>query len=124
MVRDDLFKNSAVVINELAKAYSRVCPTALMLVITNPINAIVPFASEILKACKSFDPRKFLGVTTLDVMRAETFLAEVDTSNTKNYRKVDVVGGHSPETIVPLLSQVKPPINLSEEALDGLIRRK
>lgn len=45
-------------------------------------------------------------MTTLDVVRANTFVAEnqkFDVANTK----VTVIGGHAGTTILPLLSQVK-----------------
>ena len=53
----------------------------------------------------TYDPRKLLGVTKLDVVRANTFIAEIlgiapaDVS-------VTVIGGHAGATILPLLSQV------------------
>lgn len=50
-------------------------------------------------ACRIF------GVTTLDVVRSNTFIAEAkgfDVSKTN----VPVIGGHSGVTILPLLSQV------------------
>lgn len=52
----------------------------------------------------SYDFRIF-GVSTLDVVRANTFVAEakgLDLSTTN----VPVIGGHSGVTILPLLSQV------------------
>jgi hypothetical protein len=41
------------------------------------VNSTVPIASEVLKAAGVYDPRKLLGVTTLDVVRANTFVAQV-----------------------------------------------
>jgi malate/lactate dehydrogenase len=43
------------------------------------VNSTVPIASEVLKAAGVYDPRKLLGVTTLDVVRANTFVAQVST---------------------------------------------
>ena len=50
--------------------------------------------------------KKLFGVTTLDVCRANTFIAENqgwDTAKTD----VTVIGGHAGTTILPLLSQVR-----------------
>ena len=55
-----------------------------------------------------YDPRKLMGVTKLDVCRAQAFWAELaDTVPSKV--DVPVVGGHAGVTILPLLSQVSPP---------------
>ncbi|MCJ1452108.1 hypothetical protein MMC28_002449 [Mycoblastus sanguinarius] len=121
--RDNLFKSSAAIVGEIAKEHARVCPAAIMLLISNPINAIVPFAAEVLRAYKAFDPRKILGLTTLDVVRAETFIAEAERNRTGEYAKIHVVGGHSPETIIPLFSQAEPPIKVSGVELERLSHR-
>ena len=49
------------------------CPKALVAVISNPVNSTVPIVAEVLKAHGVYDPRRVLGVTTLDVLRANTF---------------------------------------------------
>lgn len=46
-----------------------------------------------------------MGVTTLDVVRANTFVAEAKDLDLKDV-DVPVVGGHAGTTILPLLSQV------------------
>lgn len=53
-----------------------------------------------------YNPRKLFGVTTLDVVRANTFVAENQKFNV-GATKVTVIGGHAGTTILPLLSQVK-----------------
>ena len=48
---------------------------------------------------------RVFGITTLDIVRASTFVSQlkgVDAVNTK----ITVIGGHSGVTIMPLLSQV------------------
>ncbi len=37
----------------------------------------VPIAAEVLRRAGVYDPRRLFGVTTLDVVRAETFIAEI-----------------------------------------------
>lgn len=52
-----------------------------------------------------YDPKRLFGVTTLDVVRANAFVAEnqkLDVLKTN----VTVIGGHAGTTILPLLSQV------------------
>ncbi len=46
------------------------------------------------------------GVTTLDIVRANTFVAEAKGLDL-NYVDVPVIGGHAGITILPLLSQAR-----------------
>ena len=55
----------------------------------------------------TYDPRKLLGVTKLDVLRANTFVAEA-IGRAPESVSVPVIGGHAGVTILPLLSQVHP----------------
>ena len=96
------------------------------MMVTNPINAILPFAAEVLKKHGMFDARRLIGVTTLDVVRAETFLKEMldKRSELGTGPVVDVIGGHSAETIIPLFSQVDEAKKLSTAQMDNLIYRE
>ncbi|CAF4883638.1 unnamed protein product, partial [Rotaria magnacalcarata] len=49
---------------------------AIIAIITNPVNSTVPIASAIMKAYNVYDEKKIIGVTTLDGLRAATFVAE------------------------------------------------
>jgi hypothetical protein len=53
------------------------CPTAWICIITNPVNSTVPIAAEVLKDAGCYNPQTLFGVTTLDVVRARTFVAEI-----------------------------------------------
>ena len=53
------------------------CPNTWTAIITNPVNSTVAIAAEVLKAEGCFDPRRLFGVTTLDFVRARTFVAEI-----------------------------------------------
>lgn len=122
MTRDDLFTVNATIVADIASAIAKVCPEALVCIISNPVNSTVPIASEILKRHKVFSPKRVLGVSTLDVVRANTFVAELkglDVTKTN----VPVIGGHSGNTIIPLLSQVSPTVSFSKEELDALTKR-
>merc|ERR1719359_1383625 len=63
-----------------------------------------------------------MGVTTLDVCRARTFVANAKGLDV-NKTKVPVVGGHAGTTIVPLLSQTEPSVTFSDEERDALTHR-
>jgi len=53
----------------------------------------------------TFNPSRLFGVTTLDVVRAEAFIAEILGVDPKDVT-LPVIGGHAGVTILPLLSQV------------------
>ncbi|KAH0292096.1 malate dehydrogenase [Aureobasidium namibiae CBS 147.97] len=123
MTRDDLFKINAGIVRDLIKGVAEHCPDAFVLVISNPVNSTVPIAAEVLKAAGKFNPKKLFGVTTLDVVRAETFVAEITGESNPSKTTIPVIGGHSGETIVPLWSQAKPAVNVPEDKLDALTNR-
>ena len=77
MTRDDLFNINASIVRDLAAAAAAVCPKALIGIISNPVNSTVPIASEVFKKAGVYDPNRIFGVTTLDVVRANTFIAEL-----------------------------------------------
>jgi len=105
MDRSDLFNINAGVVKTLAEAIVEQCPKALVGIITNPVNTTVAIAAEVFKKAGTYDARRLFGVTTLDVIRAETFVAELKGKNPAEIT-VPVIGGHSGTTILPLLSQV------------------
>jgi len=122
MTRDDLFNINAGIVRNLVAGAAEACPKACILVISNPVNSTVPIAAEVLKQKGVYDPKKLFGVTTLDVLRARTFVAEAkgfDPCATT----VPVVGGHAGTTIVPLLSQSNPGATFGDEERDALTHR-
>ncbi|RPB05781.1 malate dehydrogenase [Choiromyces venosus 120613-1] len=123
MTRDDLFKINAGIVRDLVTGVAKYCPKAFVLIISNPVNSTVPIAAEILKANNVFDPSRLFGVTTLDVVRASTFVAEITGVEDSRTIVVPVVGGHSGDTIVPLLSLAKPSVSIPADKLDGLVNR-
>ena len=121
--RNDLLTANAPIVGELIEACARYCPAACICMISNPMNSLVPLAAAILKAHKVFDPRKLLGVMTLDTNRAEVFLAETCGYRDPTPVLIPIVGGHSAETMAPLFSQTVPLMAISEEQIDELIMR-
>ena len=93
------------IVQTLAEGVSKYCPDAWVALISNPVNSTVPIAAEILKKAGVYDPKKLFGVTTLDVCRANTFVAN-SMGLDPNDVDVTVIGGHAGITILPLFSRV------------------
>ena len=106
MTRDDLFNINAGIVRNLATAAAKYCPTAFLAVISNPVNSTVPIVAETFKQHGVYDPARIFGVTTLDIVRANTFASQVKGLNVQNV-EVNVIGGHSGATIIPVLSTVR-----------------
>jgi malate dehydrogenase len=111
MTRDDLFNTNASIVANLAKAAAEVCPKAILAIISNPVNSTVPIASEIYKKAGVYDPKRIFGVTTLDIVRANTFIGEAQGIDPADVN-CPVVGGHAGITIIPLISQCTPKVSL------------
>lgn len=127
MTRDDLFNINAGIIKSLATAIAQTAPNAFVLVISNPVNSTVPIVAETFKSFGVFNPKRLFGVTTLDIVRANTFLKEYDSSLSGIEKvRVEVIGGHSGETIVPVFSTSKGKHifnKLSKQQKDKLVNR-
>merc|ERR1719436_265142 len=89
--------------------------------IVNPVNSVVPAMAELYKK-KGLDPMKIIGITTLDVVRANKFVGEV-TGKNPNYISVPVVGGHAGTTIMPLFSQDKAGATIEESKIPDLDKK-
>ncbi|KAJ3275512.1 Malate dehydrogenase, cytoplasmic [Terramyces sp. JEL0728] len=120
MTRDDLFNVNAGIVKNLAEVSAKACPNANFLIISNPVNSTVPIFAEVLKKHGVFNPKRLFGVTTLDVVRASTFVSSVKGKKTEDVN-VHVIGGHSGVTIVPLLSQTG--LTFNKEQTDALTHR-
>ncbi|KAL3791978.1 hypothetical protein ACHAW5_002623 [Stephanodiscus triporus] len=94
MTRDDLFNTNAGIVKTLVEGCAN-----------NPVNSTVPIAAEVLKKAGKYNPKKLFGVTTLDVCRANTFVANSMGLDPKDV-DVTVIGGHAGITILPLFSRV------------------
>ncbi|KAK4781519.1 hypothetical protein SAY86_015621 [Trapa natans] len=122
MTRGDLFSINVIIVKTLVEAVADNCPGALIHMISNPVNSTVPIAAEVMKQKGVYDPKKLFGITTLDVVRVNTFVAQK-----KNLKVVDVdvpvVGGHDGITILPLLSKTRPSVSFTdEEVLELTVR--
>lgn len=96
------------------------CPDALIAIVTNPLDSLVPVAAEILKKRGVYRPERLFGVCQIDQMRAERFYAEaIGQEPRKTY--VPVVGGHAETTTVPLFSKARPNVPLTDDETRALI---
>eukprot|EP00123_Amoebidium_parasiticum_P011388 comp20683_c1_seq1/m.26910 comp20683_c1_seq1/g.26910 ORF comp20683_c1_seq1/g.26910 comp20683_c1_seq1/m.26910 type:complete len:320 (-) comp20683_c1_seq1:316-1275(-) len=120
MTRDDLFNINAGIVYSIAEAVADACPKALVGIISNPVNSTVPIFNEVMKAKGAFDPKRVFGISTLDIVRADAFVSELKGLDVYK-TNVPVIGGHSGNTIIPLLSQV--PANFTEEEIKALTPR-
>lgn len=136
MDRSDLLKFNINTMDYLVTKIAQNSPNALIGIITNPINTIVPFVSKKLKKLGIDCKNKLFGITKLDTIRASYFVSKTKKNNIKKEKiVVPVIGGHSNLTIVPLFSQIQPKIyfdknelikltNLVQNAGDDIIKIK
>jgi len=121
MTRDDLFKTNADIAKGIVEACAKFCPTAVLGMIVNPVNSVVPAMAELYKK-KGLDPMKIVGITTLDVVRANKFVGEL-TGKNPNFINVPVVGGHAGTTILPLFSQEKAAKGIEDDKIPDLDKK-
>lgn len=62
---------------------------------------------QIYRQNNSLNPNKIIGVTTLDAVRVRSYVANKQGLCAASV-EVPVLAGHSPETVLPVLSQAKP----------------
>merc|ERR1711862_603468 len=87
----------------MGEACSVFCPNAVVGLIVNPVNSVVPAMAEMYKK-KGLNPLNIVGVTTLDIVRANKFVAEM-TGRSPSEVDIPVIGGHAGVTIMPVFSQ-------------------
>lgn len=108
MTRDDLFKINAGIVKSLVHQVGISCPNAFICIISNPVNSTVPIAVEELKKLGVYNPKKLFGITTLDNLRLEEFLSNEIKDNKIStndlYNDVITIGGHSGDSIVPIIN--------------------
>ncbi|MGG2140491.1 malate dehydrogenase [Symbiopectobacterium sp. RP] len=121
MDRSDLFNVNAGIVRNLVEQIARTSPKACIGIITNPVNTTVAIAADVLKKAGVYDKNKLFGVTTLDIIRSNTFVGELKGKLPQEV-EVPVIGGHSGVTILPLLSQI-PGVTFSEQEVVDLTKR-
>ncbi|CAL1164991.1 unnamed protein product [Cladocopium goreaui] len=121
MTRDDLFNINADIAKGVVEACAKFCPEAVVGIIVNPVNSIVPAMAELYKK-KGLDPLKIVGVTSLDIVRANKFVAEI-TGKSPADIEVPVIGGHAGVTIMPVFSQDPISATISADKIPALDKR-
>merc|ERR1712113_655172 len=119
--RDDLFKINANIAKEVVQACATHCPNAVVALIVNPVNSVVPAMAELYKK-KGLDPKKIVGVTTLDCVRANKFVGDMTGKHPKDI-DVPVIGGHAGVTIMPVLSQDRTAATIETSKIEALDKR-
>ena len=98
MSRDDLINTNVKIIKSVAEGIKKNAPNAFVIVITNPLDAMV----YVMQQETGFDPKKVVGMAgVLDSSRMSLFLARefnVSVEDVKSF----VLGGHG-DTMVPLI---------------------
>jgi malate dehydrogenase len=103
MTRADLLGVNAGIAKGIVEACGKHCPNAIVALIVNPVNSVVPAMCELYRK-KGLDPKKIIGITTLDIVRANKFVHEI-TGDPIDGIQIPVVCGHAGATILPLFSQ-------------------
>lgn len=101
--RKDLLAINAGIAKNIVEGCAKHCPEAVIGLIVNPVNSVVPAMCELWKK-KGLNPSKIVGVTSLDIVRANKFVHEITGAPMKEI-SVPVIGGHAGQTILPLFSQ-------------------
>lgn len=121
MDRADLLGINLGIAKDIVEACAKYCPDAVLGLIVNPVNSVVPAMAEFYKQ-KGLDPMKICGVTTLDGVRANKFVYEVMGGDI-NAINVPVIGGHAGATIMPVFSQDAAAAKMPKDKIEALDKR-
>ena len=98
MSRDDLLNTNVKIIKEVATGIKKYAPDAFVIVITNPLDAMV----WVMREATGFAPNKVVGMAgVLDTARLKLFLARELNVSVEDINGF-VLGGHG-DTMVPLM---------------------
>ena len=98
MSRDDLVNTNTGIVSTVAENLKKHCPNAFVIVITNPLDAMV----WVMQKQTGFDPKKVVGMAgVLDSARFSYFLAEAFNTSQRDITTF-VLGGHG-DTMVPMV---------------------
>ncbi len=123
MSRDDLLSTNVRIVSAVAEQAAKASPDAIMIVISNPLDAMVYTAWK----KSGFDPRRVVGMAgVLDTARFRSFLAEEIGVSVEDIQAL-VLGGHG-DSMVPLTRSCSVggvPITkfISEERLEEIVQR-
>lgn len=115
------FEQNAPLVQCMTEFIATCCSKALIAVVTNPVNSIVPLVSEVLKKKGAYSPNTVFGVTTIDCVRTNT-LAAAALHIDPECVVVPVIGGHSETTMIPVLSAAKPCSVFTSEVVEKITK--
>mmetsp|Transcript_37252 Transcript_37252/g.93477 ORF Transcript_37252/g.93477 Transcript_37252/m.93477 type:complete len:380 (+) Transcript_37252:48-1187(+) len=119
--RKDLLAINAGIAKGIVEACAKFCPDAVIGLIVNPVNSVVPAMCELWKK-KGLNPGKIVGVTTLDVLRANKFVHGITGAPVQDI-DIPIIGGHAGPTILPLFSQDKAGASIPADKIPELDKR-
>ncbi len=115
MSRDDLIKTNTKVMKSVSEQVAKYSPNAIVIVVTNPLDAMVWVAAEVTK----FKKNRIIGMAgVLDSARFRSFIARELKVSPKKVEAM-VLGGHG-DTMVPLPAYSK----VSGKSLDKLLSKE
>jgi len=123
MSRDDLLATNVKIVGEVAGKAAKESPDAIMIVVSNPLDAMVYTAWK----KSGFDPRRIVGMAgVLDTARFRSFLADEIGVSVEDVHAL-VLGGHG-DTMVPMkrycfVGGVPVTTFISPERLEAIIQR-
>ena len=123
MDRLDLLQKNAAIIKEVMDNLGRVCPNAIVIVVSNPVDVMTYYALKVSK----FSAKRLIGQAgVLDSSRFASFIAEELGVSIKDITPL-VLGGHG-DTMVPLtdyttVSGIPVSKLIKKEKLDKLVAR-
>merc|ERR1712087_550524 len=119
--RKDLLGINAGIAKNIVEACAKFCPDAVIGLIVNPVNSVVPAMCELWKK-KGLKSCKIAGVTSLDILRANKFVHEA-TGDDITGIDIPIVGGHAGTTILPLFSQDKAGCKIAADQIPDLDKK-
>ncbi|MDH4228366.1 MAG: malate dehydrogenase [Nitrospirota bacterium] len=123
MSRDDLLKTNMEVVQEVTENIVRHSPEAIIIVVTNPLDAMC----HVVKKVSGFPKNRVFGMAgILDTARFRTFIAMELNVSVDNIHAF-VLGGHG-DTMVPVprystVAGIPIPELLSQDRIDALVER-
>jgi malate dehydrogenase len=124
MSREELLNGNADIVREKAKQAAKASPNAVMIIFSNPMDAMCHVALE----ASGFPRERVIGQGgALDTARYRAFLS-METGVSVRDVHAYVLGGHTDTTMVPVVSQARVgglPLTslLSQEKIDALVAR-
>jgi malate dehydrogenase len=123
MSRDDLVEVNKKIVKEVTENVVKQSPNCILIIVSNPLDAMVYVASEVSK----FPKNRIIGMAgTLDSSRLRFFISQ-ELNISVDKIEAMVLGGHG-DTMVPLISSAKvdgKPLSesLPKEKIDKLVER-